>query len=308
MMSNSVLSTMPHKRRTKAEVEQFRSDLCALARHYKPVSLRQLYYLAVSYKIAHKTELWYKKVGREMTRARESGQLSWDCIVDYSRHVYRAEQYTGLNDFLTQAQQVYRRNYWVDQEYRIELWCEKETLIGTLEPITDKYGLGLYPCKGFSSITYMHTAAKSIFQSNKRCIILYLGDHDPSGMSIEENVSKKLNQYIDEIRLTYVSRCTPEDYIRNTRASVTVIRLAVNESQIEEYGLPTRFTKKSDSRSKQFRDSRSVDIEAMEPSVIRSICEHAITKFIDWDKWAVIQAAEESELEGLKQLSGQFSD
>ena len=53
-------------------------------------------------------------------------------------------------------------------------------------------------------------------------------------------------------------------------------RLAVTEEQIEEWSLPTRPTKRSDSRARSFGSSVSVELDAIDPRRLRSLVERAV--------------------------------
>jgi hypothetical protein len=55
-------------------------------------------------------------------------------------------------------------------------------------------------------------------------------------------------------------------------------RLAVTEEQIDEWNLPTRPTKRSDSRARSFGSSVSVELDAIDPRRLRSLVERAIRK------------------------------
>src|SRR5262252_11166114 len=55
-------------------------------------------------------------------------------------------------------------------------------------------------------------------------------------------------------------------------------RLAVTEEQIDEWNLPTRPTKRSDSRARSFGSSVSVELDAIDPRRLRSPVERAIRK------------------------------
>ncbi len=64
------------------------------------------------------------------------------------------------------------------------------------------------------------------------------------------------------------------------KADITFTRLAVNEDQIATMGLPTRPTKKSDTRSKDF-EGESVEVDAIDPDTLRRIVTDAIVSHID---------------------------
>jgi hypothetical protein len=78
--------------------------------------------------------------------------------------------------------------------------------------------------------------------------------------------------------------------------------VAVTTDQIEAWDLPTRPTKRSDSRSKKFRGA-SVELDAIAPAQLRELCEEVILRHIDHDQIDVLKVAEESEREVLTKVA-----
>lgn len=76
--------------------------------------------------------------------------------------------------------------------------------------------------------------------------------------------------------------------------------------QIAEWNLPTRPTKKSDTRSKSF-DGESVEVDAIEPDHLRSLCEEVIRRNIDGDKLERLQRVEAAERETLETLVSSYT-
>jgi hypothetical protein len=79
-------------------------------------------------------------------------------------------------------------------------------------------------------------------------------------------------------------------------------RLAVTEEQIEEWSLPTRPTKRSDSRARSFGSPISVELDAIDPRRLRSLVERAIRKHLPKKKYEALMAQEEREREQLRKL------
>src|SRR5215467_11766505 len=67
-------------------------------------------------------------------------------------------------------------------------------------------------------------------------------------------------------------------YATPKRLPFRLKRLAVTEEQIDEWNLPTRPTKRSDSRARSFGSSVSVELDAIDPRRLRSLVERAIRK------------------------------
>jgi hypothetical protein len=79
-------------------------------------------------------------------------------------------------------------------------------------------------------------------------------------------------------------------------ADITFERVAVNPEQIRQMGLPTRPTKKTDSRNKGFKGP-SVEVDAILPATLRAMAEACITRHVDLQAYRATLAAEASERE-----------
>jgi hypothetical protein len=77
-------------------------------------------------------------------------------------------------------------------------------------------------------------------------------------------------------------------------AEIHFARVAVTETQIRQLSLPTRPTKRTDSRARSF-GKRSVEVDAIPAKTLRSMVDSCIRDHIDPHQLAVLQTAEESE-------------
>jgi hypothetical protein len=122
------------------------------------------------------------RVSKQLTDAREAGDLPWEWVVDETRRAESISQWKDTQHLFDCAVDGYRRNYWQDQPEWVEVWSEKGTVRGTLAPVLDEYGVTFRVMHGFSSATVMHDIAKMSANSEKQLTVLYVGDRDPSGM------------------------------------------------------------------------------------------------------------------------------
>jgi hypothetical protein len=101
---------------------------------------------------------------------------------------------------------------WVDQypqpiwfrqdKYWIEIWVEKDTMIGLLEQlVANVFGLWnaipVNSVSGFDSRSHAIRQIKRLLKHKRRgrkIVIFYLGDYDPSGLKIQENVEKNMQE------------------------------------------------------------------------------------------------------------------
>lgn len=152
--------------------------------------------------------------------------------------------------------------------------------------------MNLFPLVGFPSKSVLHAAAAEIAANDRPTTIFYFGDHDPSGKNIPIVVLRTLRQYLDR-------------YFEGRAELVQLKRLAVNEEQIEQYSLPTRPTKRTDSRSKNFA-GESVELDAMPPAELRRLATEAVEGLIDQRDLAIVKKTEAAHLETLEEFEDQL--
>jgi hypothetical protein len=247
------------------------------------MTVRQVFYQAVSRGLIDKTEAQYKQtVCRLLADMRRSGDLPFRWIADSTRWMRKPDTHGGLANMLEKSQRTYRRAIWDDQDVYVEIWLEKEALAGVLYDITAKWDVPLMVTRGYPSMSYLYEAAKSIEAENKPAYLYYFGDHDPSGVDISRFVSQALCEYAPD-------------------ADITFARVAVTPQQIVGYHLPTRPTKTSDTRSKSFQGG-SVEVDAISPDDLRWLAENCITKHIDFDMLQRLREVEAAERDTLASI------
>jgi hypothetical protein len=267
-------------RRTKAAVQAIRDAVYEIVARYQPMTVRQVFYQLVTRGVIAKTEAEYKTtVCRLLVQMRRDGQLPFHWIADNTRWMRKPDTYGSMEAMLRNCQQTYRRALWDSQNAYVEVWLEKEALAGVLVDITAKWDVPLMVTRGYPSVSYLYSAGQAIADESRPVYLYYFGDRDPSGVDIDRFVEHELRSYAPDCDLTFQ-------------------RGAVLEQQIEEYGLQTRPTKKSDSRSKSF-EGESVEVDAIAPDQLRAICEQCITQHIDGERLQRTLDVEQAECETL---------
>jgi len=158
----------------------------------------------------------------------------------------------------------------------VEIWLEKDALAGVLYPVTSMYDVPLMVARGYASLSFLYSAAEFISELNVPAYIYHLGDFDPSGVNAGEKIEQTLREMAPD-------------------AEIIFERLAVMRGQITNWNLPTRPTKKSDTRAKRFGSDLSVELDAVEPNRLRSIVQAAIERHLPARQFEILKAAEESE-------------
>ncbi len=148
-------------------------------------------------------------------------------------------------------------------------------------PITDAWTVDLMVCRGYPSLSFLHEAAEDTKIAGKKLIIYYLGDLDPSGKDIPRTIRQRLTEFGVDFDL---------------------IELAVTREQVTELGLPTRPTKKTDTRSQGF-EGDSVELDAVPAAVLRKMVDDAIRRYLDPNQVEQIRTIEHEERVGIMAIA-----
>ena len=148
--------------------------------------------------------------------------------------------------------------------------------------MTSLYDVPLMVARGYASLSFLYNAAEYIIKLERPTYIGHLGDYDPSGVNAGQKIEETLRELAPDAQIHFE-------------------RLAVNPSQIYSWNLPTRPTKKSDSRAKGFGDI-SVELDAIEPNQLRGIVRESIERHLPPDQFSVLKVAEESERTIIRQV------
>src|SRR5271169_3457598 len=125
-----------------------------------------------------------QRVYRLLKEAREQDIIPWDWIVDESRELERVSSWDDPEQYTRCVINGYRRDYWNQQPGRVEVWSEKGTIRGVLQPVLDEYAVGFRVMHGFSSATVVNDVARD--NDGRDVWVLYIGDFDPSGLCMSE--------------------------------------------------------------------------------------------------------------------------
>ncbi len=262
------------------------------------LTLRQLYYQLVSRDLIENVKEEYGKLSIMINDARYYGLIDWDNIVDRTRNVYKHIEFENVKERLQVSAQNYRKDRHAGQHDHVEIWCEKDALSSILEPIVDKYHLNLIVNRGYSSASYMFQnavrLAKNSNPGNKNNYILYLGDHDPSGLDMIRDIEDRLNIF---------------GVGNNEYQPCKVIPIALTMDQIKEYNPPPNFAKITDKRADKYIKefgNKSWEVDALEPSVINELLEDKIEDIIDMKKYNDVIKEEQEDKKKLVELAQNF--
>lgn len=218
---------------------------------FHPQTVRQVYYVAIS-------EGWlppdrkgtkrrsYKAIQTALEKGRRRDVVPWDWITDVGRIYRRNFTEKNLADFARDAHLYYTPM----ADHGCLLWVEKDTIVPTVEDLAREFVCPLVSGRGFSGLSHIREVALDLDTDVRQ--VLFIGDHDPSGMVIDESLEANL--------------------IADFGVSWEVERIALTWEQAQ--GLPHLDLKPTDSRTPGYEaryGARAWEVEALPVERLREI-------------------------------------
>ena len=259
------------------------------ARQGFSLTLRQAYYQMVARAIIPNNERSYKNLGNLISDARLAGLIDWNAIEDRTRNLRGLSHWSTPGSVISSAAYSYHLDYWADQKNYVEVWVEKDALVGIVGQICEQLDVNYFSCRGYVSQSEMWGAARRLHKQQERgrhLVLLHLGDHDPSGKDMSRDIQERLGTF--------------ETY------GVEFHRLALNMDQIELYNPPPNPTKLTDSRATGYIDEFGMEcweLDALEPTVIRDLIRDNVNKYRDAKLYQRIVDREQREKAMLEEVA-----
>ena len=280
--------SIKRNRRTKATIQDLRQQIHKILANDNPQTVRQTFYaLTVCGAIAKAEKEYHGTVVRLLSEEREAGRIPFEWIADNTRWQRKPASFTGLESCLRSTAELYRRNLWASAAAYVEIWCEKDALAGVILKETEVYDVPLMVTRGYSSISFLHSAAKAIEARGKPAYIYHFGDLDPSGRDAARDIEAKLRRYAPGADIHF--ECP-----------------AVTRQQAEEWNLPTRPTKQTDTRAKKFNGT-SVELDAIPAAKLRELVRACIERHVDKRQLEILRTSEKSERELLSNWANTYA-
>ncbi len=258
----------------------------AILARIQPATVRGVCYQLFNHKlIPDMSRNSTQKMSRILVQARERDIIPWAWIVDETRPVELVSSWSDPERYMQAVIRSYRRDRWADQPERVMVVSEKGTVGGVIRPITEQYGVPFLVCHGFGSATALHDLADRSVSDPRPLVILYVGDHDPSGRYMSDfDLAERLDRY---------------------DGLATIERVAVTEEQMEDYDLLTfpAHEKKTDARHPWFVNhygQTCCELDAHNPNDLRQLVEDAILDHLDWDLWDRAEEIQEVEMTSIE--------
>lgn len=245
------------------------------------LTLRQLYYQLVTQNLIPNKQESYNRLQRVLSDARLAGLVSWTALEDRGRNLRGFSTYTSPLAAVRSVIANYKIDMWANQEWRPEVWVEKQAMESVVGRIANELRVDFYATKGYDSQSQSWRAGQrfaNYVRKGQRPIVFHLADHDPSGQDMTNDIRARLEMFAG----------TP----------VIVQRLALNMPQIEQYNPPPNPAKETDARfaayQEQYGDS-SWELDALDPNVIMALIRDAVLLIRDPALWADAKAKEDED-------------
>lgn len=247
----------------------------------RQMTVRQVYYRAVANGVIDKTENGYSKVSNQLRQMRQEGLLPYLFIADNTRSFLKAESYNTLEDALQDQMRTFKSAVWRDKDEHIEIWLEKDALSSIFYDVTYEYDVHLLVSRGFASESFIYQTSEMIKRIGKPTTIYFFSDYDPSGIELSKSVEYKLPRF---------------------GVDVNFIRVGLNQSQIEQYNLSTRKTKRSKKKPYKWFVGDSCDLDSLHPDTLTEMVESCILNHISIRDLEIIKVEEAVHKQGIDQI------
>lgn len=315
-----------------ATIKRANTILVEYARQGYDLTLRQLYYQFVSRGLIPNKDTEYKKLGSVINDARLAGLIDWDHITDHTRNLRSNAHWDTPQDIITACANQFQYDKWAKQDNYVEVWVEKDALVGVLEVACKPLDVAYFSCRGYTSQSEMWSAAMRLlkqYRAGKKVHIIHLGDHDPSGVDMSRDVRERISNFMMHHVVMDWCRDNPrkglggtgkqesdDDYIARVRKGcpdevMELHRIALTMDQIRQYNPPPNPAKITDSRSTSYINEygdESWELDALEPRVLTELIQDTVAGLRDEEEWAEAMEAEEAAKEQLNMVARKWDD
>ena len=226
-----------------------------------------------------------------ISNARLAGLIDWAAIKDRSRAMVQNPHWDTPRDILASSSQQFKIDKWATQPNYLEVMVEKQALEGVLIPVCKKLDIPFTANKGYPSSSTLYEASKRYLarlNEGKALFVIYLGDHDPSGIDMTRDISERLSMFI------------------RSKDGIYVDRIALNMAQITKLKLPPNPAKMTDTRAngyiKKFGSS-SWELDAIEPRELAKLVTDKVLELRDEKLWTIEVKREQQMIKELKRFA-----
>jgi hypothetical protein len=291
------------------------------------LTLRQLYYQFVARGYIPNRDTEYKRLGSIINDARLAGLVDWDHIVDRTRNLRTLGHWDDPADIIGSAVNSFRTDKWSTQPVRIEVWIEKDALVGVLDATCPGLDVPYFSCRGYTSQSEIWGAAQRLNQylwAGQDVLIIHLGDHDPSGIDMSRDIEDRLRLFTGKDKVSHMrgklldwmkdgtlapneeGRLVGEErekgiamldkWDHDECGRLEIRRIALNMDQVEQYDPPPNPAKLTDSRANVYIDNygdESWELDALDPATLSALITTEVEEARDQEAWDTATEEEE---------------
>lgn len=265
------------------------------------LTLRQLYYQFVAKALIPNKDTEYKRLGELISDARLAGLIDWNRITDRTRNLRDLAHWNSPQDIIDACAQQFRLSRWKSQPNYVEVWVEKDALIGVVEQASNAVDVPCFSCRGYTSQSEMWAASQRLLKYLKHgrtVTILHLGDHDPSGIDMTRDIRERIGGFISHHAPGHAGR-------------FHVNRIALTMDQIREYNPPPNPAKVTDSRAGSYiaeYGDESWELDAIPPTDMAALIRESVMDLVDEELWNRDQEREEDHKRDIGLVAGKWDD
>ena len=268
------------------------------------VTLRQLFYRLVSLPHGHpgripNTASAYSVLSRTTAEGRRDG--TFPDLIDQGAEIIQPAAWESPREGIASLRDQYRRDRTHGQPYQLWLGTEKLGMVNQMRLWFGDLGVPIVALGGHASQSYVDMIAHRVARDGRPAVLLYAGDHDPSGWRILSSFVDRTGFWVNPELPGWNPEDMPAD--RGHTASGEVIpnfdlyrkyRVALHPEQCEAYGLARNAAKEKDPNLAAFLanfahtltadevdDGTGVQVEmdAVDPNTLRQLYTDAVERF-----------------------------
>lgn len=258
------------------------------------LTLRQLYYQLVARDVIPNKQTEYNRLSGILNDARLAGLVDWDALEDRTRNLRSLSHWREPAGVIRSAAASYHLDYWADQPAYVEVWVEKDALVGVLQRTCSRLDVPYFSCRGYTSASEMWRAGQRLIAAidrGKEAVVIHLGDHDPSGIDMSRDIEDRLVEFIGH---------------ETDASQFTMRRVALTMRQINDLNPPPNPAKATDARFASYQErygDESWELDALPPTFIDALITETVESYMDHDAMARVRARETRDLASLEKLS-----
>lgn len=280
--------------KTLATIDQANAIIDVYAAQGFDLTVRQLAYQFVARGFMANTTREHKRLADIVNNARLAGLIDWHSIVDRTRNLQALSHWNDPASIVRSAAYNYHLDHWEGQEYRPEVWIEKDALVGVIQGVCEQFDVPYFSCRGYTSQSEMWAAGQRLEgygADDQVPVIIHLGDHDPSGIDMTRDILDRLTLFLGY--------------------DLQVNRIALNMDQVQQYNPPPNPAKTTDSRYLSYvtiHGNESWELDALEPQVLAALIRQAIEALRDEDIYEGVTAQEVEQKAMLQKAANRWQD